>query len=132
MEAPVPGEVFVNGPNFSVYRHPESVQIASVTLPAAGSYLLHAETNFEQHPSGTPARYRARCDLYLPNESRPFKGWQAATVDAEETGALSFQSAVTTTAPGPVNLVCHGLWNVDINFYGGLIVAQAVPKITKS
>lgn len=118
MEAPVPGEVFVNGPNFSVYRHPEPVQIASVTPPAAGSYLLHAETIFEQNPSGTP-------------DSRPMKGWQAATVGAEETGALSFESAVTTTAPGPVNLVCHGLWNVDINFTGGLLIAQAVPKITK-
>ncbi|MEV5558141.1 hypothetical protein AB0L44_31185 [Nonomuraea wenchangensis] len=131
--APVPGEVFIDDDNIGVHRAGQAViTLAAVQLPEAGNYLLHASLDFAQD-GGTPRKAGARCDFQLPNERLVWYGMQTSIVGPEEEGSLSFQTAVTTTAPGPVNLKCYSFLNggPDVFFNHATLTAQSVPKITR-
>ncbi|MEV0589764.1 hypothetical protein [Nonomuraea sp. NPDC050310] len=127
-----PGEVFYDEGS-GVHRPGAApVVVASVTLPAAGSYTIHADTDFEQMDRPAEAS-RARCDIKLPNEPNPNAGMQLANNVPGGWGALSFGVAVTMTQPGLVQLRCYQEFDQGptLWFTHGRIMVQAVPKITR-
>ncbi|MEZ7124805.1 hypothetical protein ACBR40_05680 [Nonomuraea sp. AD125B] len=131
--APVPGEVFIDEDSYGLHRaNTAPIIVATVQLPGAGNYLLNASLDFAQQ-DGAPQKYGVRCDFQLPNEPRVWFGMQTAIVGPEQTGSLSFQTAVTTTVPGPVNLRCYqNLVQGPAVFFDHVnLIAQSVPKITR-
>ncbi|MFI6816066.1 hypothetical protein ACIBG7_26925 [Nonomuraea sp. NPDC050328] len=130
--AVTPGEVFYDEGSATHHPNTPGVVVASVSLPAAGSYLIHADTDFYRRDRYTEES-GARCDILLPNEFNSNGGMQVASHGPNGYGTVSFTVALTTTQPGPVNLRCYQISSggPTLFFNHGRITAQAVPKITR-